>query len=192
VIAGAQRLFVAVDPPGYAVEHLAKTVAGLHVAEAAAGLAASERWHVTLAFLGDVTDDRVVRAHRALSRAAGGPGARPAALRVSGGGTFRGRGGAVLWAGIAGDVAGLTRVARAVKRELRQERFTLERRQYRPHLTIARPGYRLAADLVTADVETLAGYHGPDWPADQIHLVRSYLGPRPRHVRLGSFRLTGG
>ncbi len=189
MIAGVQRLFVAVDPPGYAVEHLAKTVAGLHVGQAGVGLAASDRWHVTVVFLGDVPDDRVVRVRQALSRAATSPGVGPVTLRVSGGGTFRGRGGAVLWAGIAGDVDRLTRIARAVKRELRQERFALERRPYRPHLTIARPGDRLASELVAADVQTLVGYQGPDWPVDQIHLVRSYLGPKPRHVRLESFRL---
>jgi 2'-5' RNA ligase len=111
---------------------------------------------------------------------------------VSGGGTFRGRGGAVLWAGTSGDVDRLSRVARAVKRELRQERFTLERRPYRPHLTIARPGHRLAPELVAADATALAGYEGPDWPVDHIHLVRSHLGPSPRHVRVASFRLGGG
>lgn len=187
----AQRLFVAVDPPGYAVDDLAGTVAGLHAAKEKAGLAAAERWHVTVAFLGDVTEDRVARVHRALARAAAGPGSRPVTLRVAGGGTFRGRGGAVLWAGIAGDVDGLARLARAVKRELRQERFTLERRRYQPHLTIARPGYRLSGDLVAADVATLVGYQGPEWTAEEFHLVRSFLGPKPRHERLASFRLAG-
>jgi len=187
----AQRLFVAVDPPGYALDDLAETVAGLHAAQAKAGLAAAERWHVTVAFLGNVTDDRVTRVHQALARAAAGPGSRPVTLRVAGGGTFRGRGGAVLWAGIAGDVVGLTRAARAVKRELRQERFTLESRRYQPHLTIARPGDRLSRDLVAADVATLAAYQGPEWTVDEFHLVRSFLGPKPWHERLASFRLAG-
>jgi 2'-5' RNA ligase len=185
----AQRLFVAVDLPRYAVDHLAGAVAGLHAATAKAGLAAAERWHVTVVFLGNVVDDRVARVHRALARAAAGPGARPVTLRVAGGGMFRGRGGAVLWAGVAGDVVGLTRLARAVKRELRQERFTLESRRYQPHLTIARPGDRLSRDLLGVDVATLAGYQGPEWTVEEIHLVRSFLGPKPRHERVASFRL---
>lgn len=184
-----QRLFVAVDPPGYAVDHLVGVVAGLHAAGARAGVAAQERWHITVAFLGDVPDDRVESVRQALARAAAGPGARRVTLRVAGGGTFRGRGGAVLWAGIDGDLDGLTKLARAVKRELRQERFTLERRRYRPHLTIARPGERLSPDLIAADVVVLAGYHGPEWPVAEFHLVRSFLGPKPRHERLVSFPL---
>ncbi|MGH3738320.1 MAG: 2'-5' RNA ligase family protein, partial [Micromonosporaceae bacterium] len=58
-LAGTQRLFVAVDPPRAAIEHLAAVVGGLHVARAGARVAASERWHITVAFLGDVAGGRV-------------------------------------------------------------------------------------------------------------------------------------
>src|SRR5690606_33525345 len=49
-VTGTQRLFVAVDLPSYAVDHLTEITQGLHVARARARarLAAPERWHITL------------------------------------------------------------------------------------------------------------------------------------------------
>ncbi|MGH3655972.1 MAG: RNA 2',3'-cyclic phosphodiesterase, partial [Micromonosporaceae bacterium] len=139
-IGRTQRLFVAVDPPDYARQHLASYVADLHVAKAGARLAAPERWHVTVAFLGEVPDDRVVRVREALTAAAGGPSSNAMTLRFDGGGRFGGRAGTVIWAGVAGEVGRLRQLARAVARELRHARFSLDRKPYRPHLTIARPG----------------------------------------------------
>jgi 2'-5' RNA ligase len=39
---------------------------------------------------------------------------------------------------------------------------------------------------VRADVAELAGYHGPEWPVEEIHLVRSHLGPKPTYDRLAT------
>lgn len=72
--AGAVRLFVAAWPPRDAVERLRPFVCDLRhrAAEGAAHLAwtASERWHVTLAFLGDADPDLAIAA---LAGAAGSP-----------------------------------------------------------------------------------------------------------------------
>lgn len=224
----SQRLFVAVDPPPDAISDLAQYVKGLNVARARARLAASERWHVTVAFLGDVAVDRLDAVTSALASAAhiwtGGPAARrksaraasasepsPAgsavgwsaasgesagrvsvgrmSLRIAGGGKFGGRGSTILWAGIDGETERLRRLARAVARELRAARFSLDRKPYRPHLTIARPGARLARDLIAEDVAALAAYQGLDWPVTEFHLVRSHLGPDPHHDRIATFPL---
>jgi 2'-5' RNA ligase len=44
---------------------------------------------------------------------------------------------------------------------------------------------------VTELVAALAGYQGPPWTADRIHLVRSRLGAtgQPRYTTLGSWPL---
>ncbi len=181
------RLFVAVDPAESAVEHLADAIGTLHVSSAHARIAARPLWHVTVAFLGDVPASRVADAQTALTCAAGR--AQPARLRIAGGGRF-GRGGrTILWAGVDGDVEELRGLAQAVRRELKRARLPYDDKPYRPHLTVARPGERLAAELVEADVLALRGYQGPDWPMESVHLVRSYLGPHPRHERIGSYPL---
>ena len=183
------RLFVAVDPSAAAVEHLGAVVDGLQVSQAnepgrSTRLAGRERWHVTLAFLGDVPDERVPQATAALDAAVGPDG--PASVRFAGGGTFgRGRF-TILWAGLDGDVAALRELAQAVRGQLRRARLPLDSKGFRPHLTIARPGDRLTRDQVEADVATLAAYQGPEWPVDQVHLVASELGPNPRHTRIHS------
>jgi len=69
------RLFVAVYPPPAAVEHLAALVEQLSIGRprepgASVRLVPPPRWHVTLAFLGDVPDDREPEACEALRAAA--------------------------------------------------------------------------------------------------------------------------
>jgi len=78
---GARRLFVAVDPPVEAVAHLGAVVDTLEVSRANAPgrstrLAARDRWHITLAFLGDVPSDRVDRAATAVQRGVAGAAER--------------------------------------------------------------------------------------------------------------------
>jgi 2'-5' RNA ligase len=191
--AAVRRLFVAVDPPLEAVSHLGEVVDTLAVSRANAPgrstrLAARDRWHVTLVFLGDVNEDRVEDASAAVSRAAA-VASGPIRLCFASGGKF-GRGKfTILWAGIGGDIAALRTLVAATRRELRRSRLPRDDKPFRPHLTIARPGDRVEPDLIAADVATLASYAGPEWTADAVHLVASELGPRPRHTRIASSRL---
>jgi 2'-5' RNA ligase len=185
------RLFVAVDPPPEAIDHLGAAVDELHISRPAGRstrLAARERWHVTLAFLGDVPADRVEDAAAALRRAAASVGA-PIVLRFAGGGRFgRGRF-TVLWAGLDGDLTALATLARTLRRELRSVRLPVDDKPFRPHLTIARPGDRVGAEQVAADVAALRPYIGPQWTVAAVHLVASELGPNARHHHLCSASL---
>jgi len=213
-----QRLFVALDPPPEAVTDLAAVVDTLEVSRANAPgrstrVSARSRWHVTLAFLGDVPARRADAASAALAaavsavREAGvpsagagldpgsGPGSRPVAfgpinVRFAGGGTFGRRRFAILWAGIAGDVAALSALSAAVREELKRARLPYDPKPFRPHLTLARPGDRISPEALAADVATLSSYVGPMWTVDAVHLVASELGPDPRHTRLATIPLT--
>jgi 2'-5' RNA ligase len=190
-------LFVAVYPPAGALDHFAAAVSRLRLGAATAAgtnvrLVARPLWHVTLAFLGEVPDDRATGAAAALaegvarwrSGAAGAP-----ALRLAGGGRFGRRQSTVLWVGLAGDVDALRALGGLVRRELRRARLPYDRKPMRPHLTFARPGERLPAEDLAADLATLAGYEGPEWTAEAVHLVRSQLGPKPVHDRLATVPL---
>ena len=183
------RLFVAAYPPAAACDDLSARLDGLAVIKAhAAGVntrpARRETWHVTLAFLGEVADDRSPRAAEALERAAVGP---PVTLRLAGGGRFgRGRF-TVLWVGVEGD--GLDGLARRVRHELRKSKIAYDDRALRPHLTVARPGDRLDRATIEADQAALAAYEGPPWPISEIRLVRSHLGPQPAYDRVAGFPL---
>jgi RNA 2',3'-cyclic 3'-phosphodiesterase len=187
------RLFVAVYPPLQAVEHLAATVDRLAIARAVeqginTRLAARPLWHVTLAFLGDVPEEAGPDAAATLDRALATVERAPV-LRIAGGGRFgRGRF-TVLWTGLAGEVTGLTAMSRTVRRELRRARLSYDEKPLRPHLTLARPGDRLPAEAIVADLAALAEYEGPQWTVESARLVRSYPGPHPRYETLHTVSL---
>jgi 2'-5' RNA ligase len=178
-------LFVAAYPSAAALDDLDERVTTLRVGQAAAArvnarIAARPLWHLTLAFLGDVEDDRRDAAVAAVESAARHDHERPT-LRLAGGGTFgRGRF-TTLWVGVGGDVAELQSLAGTVRAELRRARLPFDRKPFRAHLTLARPGTRLPREDILDDVASLATYAGPEWTLSSVALIESHLGPKPRH-----------
>jgi 2'-5' RNA ligase len=176
------RLFAAVVPP---VAALAELAAALPLAPDPALRFVPERQrHLTVAFYGEVPDaavaDLTERLRRACTRTS------PMSLRLNGFGTFPSNAGRarVLWAGVAGDVAELTRLAERAVAAGRRAGIDVEERSYRPHLTIAR-ARRGGVDLR----ETVAGMQpgGSPWTAAELHLVKSTLGAEVRHEPIERF-----
>jgi 2'-5' RNA ligase len=132
------------------------------------------RWHLTLAFYGEVPDENVPGTADMLARRLAGHTA--VELRLAGAGQFGRR---ALWLGLAGEVPALRRLAHAV---------TFERRPYRPHLTVAR--LRGGVDASPAVAE-LSSYDGPPFVATTVHLVRSRLGPAPAYDDVAVLALDG-
>lgn len=167
------RLFVGLFPPDAVTERLAMGVADARgVDDGSVRWTMPEQWHISLAFLGSVPETTVAELRRRLGRAAARHG--PVELRIAGAGAFSSpRRARVVWAGIEGDVEALRRLAGSVAAGARRSGVTVERRPFRPHLTVG----RLSAP---ADVTGLLGPLGtvttPAWTADQIALVRSHLG----------------
>jgi 2'-5' RNA ligase len=186
-------LFVAAYPPADAIDDLATLVDRMAVGRSAEPgqsrrLAPPSRWHLTLAFLGDLPDSRLEATTDALGRASR-YASEPPRLRLSGGGRFgRGRF-TVLWVGIAGDVDAVRAIAAAVRGELKRAGLPFDPKPFRPHLTLARPSDRLGPDELAADLDALDRYRGPEWVIEELVLVRSQLGPRPRHEPIGTWRI---
>jgi 2'-5' RNA ligase len=192
-----QRLFVAVTPSPAAIADLGAVVDGLHVSRAnqpghSTRLAARDRWHITVVFLGDVPSVRVAAAADAVRAATTNLG--PFELCLAGGGTF-GRGSrAILWSGLGGEVDQLRQLSLAVRRELRRARLPFDRKPLRAHLTLSRPGDRVAREQVKADVATLAGHSGPMWSVVDVQLMVSEMeqtatGPAPRYTPVATIAL---
>ncbi len=165
------RLFVALAPPGEAIEELSACTAALRELAPDVRWTRPEQWHVTLAFLGEVGDGDVDELARRLNRAA----ARhpPLSLALGGGGRF---GHQVLWTRVQDDGDGLRRLAGSVRAAARRTGLLVEQRPYRPHLTLARAD--AAADLRPL-VERLASWQGLPWVATRLYLVRSRLAAGP-------------
>lgn len=163
------RLFVALRPSAEALAHLQ--------ARRSHWPTAQERWHITLAFLGEVAGTQEVDAElRARVE-----GQRCFSLALEGSGTF-GRGGPV-WVGVGGEVDRLAELASRVGAAARAAGVELERRRYRPHLTVGRKEQPSPASL--------AGYRGPSWVAGEVELVRSDIGRTVVHTVLQRYRLSG-
>jgi 2'-5' RNA ligase len=175
---------VAVTPPEVALEHLADAVSPLREVAGAPAWTAVERWHLTLLFLGAVPADVVEPLAARMEECVAAAG--PLALRLAGGGRFGSpRRPQVLWAGLGGDVDALTALAAQLAGIARSLRLTVEDRPFRPHLTLGRWRPGRPADPTLAD--RLTGYRGPQWPVDEVALVRSTLGRRLRHERLAAW-----
>lgn len=160
------RLFVSLRPPPEAVADLRP--------QAVRWPTPPDRWHVTLAFLGDADPAPL---HAALSEQL--TRAAAFALRLEGSGAF-GRNGPV-WVGLGGDVEALHQLAREVGVAVRRAGVELEQRTYRPHLTVGKSGH--------PDPALLATYRGPDWRAHEVELVRSDLGRTVTHTVLARYPL---
>ena len=161
------RLFVALRPPPYAVEDLR--------ARRPRWPGAPERWHITLAFLGDVGSPDAVDEQLRERLAA----RSSFELRLEGSGTF-GRNGPV-WVGLGGNVDALRDLAAEVARAAGAAGIALERRAFRPHLTVGKRGHPSPASL--------AGYRGPSWRAGEVELVRSDVGRTVVHTVLQRYVL---
>jgi RNA 2',3'-cyclic 3'-phosphodiesterase len=183
------RLFVAIAPSAAALDDLDELARPLRSGRQDLRWTSREAWHVTLAFLGQVDEsaaarllprlERAARRHRTFRLAFSGAGAFPAATRAN-----------VLWSGLSGDRGALAHLAESVAAGASRAGAPPpdKGRRFQPHLTLAR--CRMPAD-VTGLVAALAGYQGPPWTADRIHLVRSRLGAteHPRYATLGSWPL---
>ena len=174
------RLFVAVALPPEVQDVLAQAIGRLRDAELrGVRLVAPEGVHVTLKFLGNVDGALVPSLAEALGEA--GSGVAPFELALRGVGTFPDeRAPRVLWAGIAGDTEALAGLAGRVDDVCATLGFARERRQFAPHLTLARLRDTATADDRVRAAQALAAV-GSDvegaFAVDALHLIKSTLTP---------------
>jgi 2'-5' RNA ligase len=170
------RLFVGLWPSHEAIAQLGAAVEEIRSGPAASGSdrvrwTAPTQWHLTLAFLGEVSDDHLPQLRRRLARTAARRHAPT--LEFSGAGRFGDR---VLFARVGGDTHALRLLAGSVTAAVRRSGLPVDERPYRAHLTLARglPGSDLRP-LVAA----LAGFRGRPWVAQDLALVHSRLAAGP-------------
>jgi 2'-5' RNA ligase len=173
------RLFVAVWPDPGARGALRQAVDVALPAHPDVRWQPEQRWHITLAFLGDVEPDRTAAriedlAHRGLPPAG--------AIRLNGAGTF----GPILWVGVEHG-AWLADLA-----ALLQRRLHVADRRFRAHVTVGRTRGPDAVRLARTAAASLAGHRGPPWTPHGLTLVSSVNGPKPAYRVLRTWPLAGG
>jgi 2'-5' RNA ligase len=162
------RLFVSLRPPPQSVAHLAAALVGRRTSP-------PEQWHVTLAFLGEVSNPEIL--YDGLRAAASRT--PPFELHLAGGGAFNAA--RVAWAGLGGDLDGLAVLASEAQQACRDAGIALEHRRFRPHLTVGKTG--------RVDPALLSDYRGPPWQVREIELVHSVLGRTVTHTVVERFPL---
>jgi RNA 2',3'-cyclic 3'-phosphodiesterase len=174
------RLFVAIFPPDEVRADLRRRLVGAlrrgRDRDRPGGpvrLTAADRWHITLAFLGEVPPERVIEVERALDAL---PPLGRINLRLAGGGHFQQR---ALWAGVQGDAKALCDL-----HDRLGEALDLESGPLTPHLTVA-----YARD--NAVLHALNGYAGPSWTVEEIVLVHSRHAEGGGYERLRSWPTQG-
>lgn len=180
----ALRLFAAIDPPA---DVCAQLTAALPAPDELLRHVPPSQWHLTLAFYGSVSEDKVATLQAGLERAASR--SRPLRLRLSGAGTFprQAAKARVVWLGIDGEVDELRRLADRCAGAGRRARIAMEARAFRAHLTLARA--RQGAVDATATVEALSEFASDWWTVDVVRLVRSTLGAHVSHETMSEFAL---
>lgn len=182
---GGVRLFVAVELPEQVRGHLEAGTEAMRAAMDGWRWTPTAQWHLTLAFLGEVSEDRLDELGRRMGLAARRH--RPFTLELSGLGAFGSpRRARILWVGVGGDRDALTRLADSVSAGARRAKIPLEARRYRPHMTLGR--CRTPVD-VRERLESEMAYAGPPWTVGEFVLVRSHLGRVVRHEILRRFPL---
>ena len=165
------RCFVAVPVPAVCRELIDADLEPLRRRHDQLRWTASEGWHVTLAFLGELDDS--ARAVAAVSASA--VGVEPFELATTRAGRF---GDGVLWLGVEGHPPGvLDELVRRVCDELAEQGMEIDSSPLRPHVTLARSRRRrerVRSSLVD-EVDVLVRR----WRVERIELWRSVLGRGP-------------
>lgn len=142
--------------------------------------------HLTLAFLGTVTDDRLQAAHEALESLT----AAPFAIALSGVLPLGGARADVLAAGVAPEPA-LDALAARIRSRLAGAGTPVPRERFRPHVTFLRLGPQDAPPETLARILTRhAGFRAGPVPVTGFTLFRSHLAARgARHEALFRYPL---
>lgn len=127
------RLFIALLLEEGTRERLVDVQRRLRQLDPSARYTLPEHLHLTLAFLGEVPPPREAAVRRAMEHTA----FSPLTLTFAGTGRFRRDGGDIWWVSLAPNPP-LNQLHRRLTGALEREGFQLERRPFRPHLTLAR------------------------------------------------------
>lgn len=184
------RLFVALDVPDQVREALAELSARLKKTCAGARWVRLEGVHITLKFIGEVSLETVEKIREALGSL---PEFAPILLRFAGLGFFpSARRPRVFWAGVESGRE-LATFAGAIEAKLEPLGIPAEKREFHPHLTLARFESPQGTQALVAAVEALGTPEFGSETFHEFHLYQSVLKRSgPEYTRLVTYPLQRG
>ncbi len=167
------RLFVALEIPTTTRENLATLIASLRAITREPRWVRSDNLHVTLKFLGEVAEDELAAVETALGRIRSD---QAVTLEFRGLGFFPNeKKPRVFWAGIAAS-SNLKTLAADIEGAMEKCGIAREKREFSPHLTLARLERALPEALRKAIAENAQREFG-SLRAGEFHLIQSKLKP---------------
>jgi 2'-5' RNA ligase len=146
--------------------------------------------HITLKFLGDTPATFVDKIEQGMRNAA--KGVKPFEMTVKGTGAFPSNAQpTVVWAGLE-HAELLSTLARRLEEEMYRLAFPRERRDFTPHITLARVRSPRGKERLAAVLGEHAGEPFGIVKVDKLLLIRSELGPKgPAYTTVRSVALEG-
>lgn len=127
------RLFIAINFEQEIKNYLVETITRLKSQSVQGNFTREENLHLTVIFLGEVSIGHLVNVKQAMDKIT----ARSFLLNLNGFGYFKRSDGDIYWVGVE-DNETLLAIYNKLYQELTFEGFTLEKRLYKPHLTLGR------------------------------------------------------
>ncbi len=179
-----KRIFIAIELPEEIKQNLIDVQKNFQ--DLKAKWIKPEHMHLTMVFLGDVEEQRILRIEKICQKAV--QELEPFEIEFIGLGGFpNSRRPHILWVGIENSEK-LIKLQSGLASRLKNLGFKTENRKFTPHLTLARLKRR--TNLKTA-IEKFSKTNFGKMKVSQIHIFKSELGPEgPRHKKINQFSLT--
>ena len=170
------RAFIAIDMPKSVVELIRCKQDALRKEGFRMRWVSPENVHLTLRFLGDISNDDIDGIRQAVENTAAK--CAPPSIFAKGMGVFPKRGDPrVVWIGLGGELDALAEIYRLLNECLAEKGIPPEKRPFKGHLTIGRIKGRIAAENLRSHLEIHGDVQGNPFKASRVCLYKSDLTP---------------
>jgi len=170
------RAFIAAELPEAAVSYIAD------IQEKLRSYRFKLRWvdpgniHLTLKFLGDISQNETGRIGDIISDSA--KSYRPMQFSIKGLGVFPGvKKARVIWSALKGDTDVLAQLQNTLEEKIAASGFPRDKRPFKGHLTLARAKIPIPAEKVIHAMQEISGLESEAFQIDTVTLFRSDLRP---------------
>ena len=170
------RLFIAIEIPDEIKTELMEVQHRLRNSGVEASWPRPEGIHLTIKFLGEVSEEKITEILKTLRHTV--EGAVPFRLEVGGVGAFPGpKNARVAWIGLSGETEDLARLQVIVENAMARIGIAREERKFTPHLTLGRIKYIRSRDRWLKAMEEIKDIKLPGFDVVSISLMKSELKP---------------
>lgn len=188
------RCFIAVDIDEFVIKAIADLQDRIrekaHLKKGEVKWVRPEAMHLTLKFLGEVSDDKIAQVCNIVSDAASEQ--KSFELDIEKAGSFGGTSARVLWIGTGAGSSELLRLQEKIENRLESAGWPAEARKFTGHLTLCRIRSSRAGSKLAVMVEDYKDFRCGDTMVESVSVYESQLRPEGAvYTVLGNYTLEG-